>query len=327
MRPRRRRAAGSRRVAAIKRVVGDQRDALVKRRRRARVHVRRAAHSQAQFGDVENVHAMVRAGYAPLIDARYDEFLEGAVIDGAGRSSRCGSCCRTERCWSRSTRWSKHDADGELAHRRLRDRAVDACSLDGLASRSELGPSASDRACARRLAPPWRQRRARAWRFVTYPPARCAQAAASPLRRLARTLASRRRCAGADRGVGGHGALLRVEIERRAARAQRIVEALMLARASRASPDRSRRAPRIAAPAARAENVVARSASARARPGAGRTARFGHRATRRSCRRSPSTRTAAGLPRMPPRLRLSRRGRRARHRHHVVPDTSAPRPP
>ena len=25
---------------------------------------------------------MVHAGYQPLIDARYDEFLEGAVIDG-----------------------------------------------------------------------------------------------------------------------------------------------------------------------------------------------------------------------------------------------------
>ena len=37
---------------------------------------------RAQFGDARNFLAMVRAGYAPLLEARYTEFLEGAVIDG-----------------------------------------------------------------------------------------------------------------------------------------------------------------------------------------------------------------------------------------------------
>jgi hypothetical protein len=38
---------------------------------------------QAQFGDAENFLTMVRTAYAPLLDARYTEFLEGAAIDGA----------------------------------------------------------------------------------------------------------------------------------------------------------------------------------------------------------------------------------------------------
>jgi hypothetical protein len=37
---------------------------------------------QAQFGDARNFMAMVRSAYSPLLDARYSEFLEGAVIDG-----------------------------------------------------------------------------------------------------------------------------------------------------------------------------------------------------------------------------------------------------
>ena len=37
---------------------------------------------QAQFGDAVNFMAMVRTGYLPLMEARYTEFLEGAVIDG-----------------------------------------------------------------------------------------------------------------------------------------------------------------------------------------------------------------------------------------------------
>jgi hypothetical protein len=37
---------------------------------------------QAQFGDARSFMAMVRNAYSPLLDARYDEFLEGAVIDG-----------------------------------------------------------------------------------------------------------------------------------------------------------------------------------------------------------------------------------------------------
>jgi len=37
---------------------------------------------RAQFGDAQNFMAMVRSAYTPLLDARYTEFLEGAVIDG-----------------------------------------------------------------------------------------------------------------------------------------------------------------------------------------------------------------------------------------------------
>ena len=37
---------------------------------------------QAQFGDAQTFMVMVRAGYSALLDARYTEFLEGAVIDG-----------------------------------------------------------------------------------------------------------------------------------------------------------------------------------------------------------------------------------------------------
>jgi hypothetical protein len=37
---------------------------------------------RAEFGDARNFLAMVRAAYSPLLDARYSEFLEGAVIDG-----------------------------------------------------------------------------------------------------------------------------------------------------------------------------------------------------------------------------------------------------
>jgi hypothetical protein len=68
--------------ASIRKVIGDQRRALL-------VGDGRKAMSFAspgireQFGTPENFLAMVRGGYAALLDARYAEFLEGAVIDGA----------------------------------------------------------------------------------------------------------------------------------------------------------------------------------------------------------------------------------------------------
>jgi len=37
---------------------------------------------QAQFGTPENFLRMVRTGYAPLLNARYTLFLEGAVVEG-----------------------------------------------------------------------------------------------------------------------------------------------------------------------------------------------------------------------------------------------------
>ena len=36
-----------------------------------------------QFGTPDNFLQMVRTGYAPLLDARYTQFLEGALVDGA----------------------------------------------------------------------------------------------------------------------------------------------------------------------------------------------------------------------------------------------------
>jgi hypothetical protein len=37
---------------------------------------------RAQFGDAQTFVAMVRGAYAALLEARYTEFLEGAVADG-----------------------------------------------------------------------------------------------------------------------------------------------------------------------------------------------------------------------------------------------------
>lgn len=66
---------------AIKRVVGEQLAAL-RKNDGARAFTFASRALQAQFESVENFMRMVHAGYQPLIDARYDEFLEGAVIDG-----------------------------------------------------------------------------------------------------------------------------------------------------------------------------------------------------------------------------------------------------
>ena len=38
---------------------------------------------RTQFGTPESFLRMVRSGYAPLLDARYQAFLDGAVVDGA----------------------------------------------------------------------------------------------------------------------------------------------------------------------------------------------------------------------------------------------------
>ena len=66
---------------AIKGVIGDQLAAL-RKDDGARAFSFASRGLQAQFENVENFMRMVHAGYQPLIDARYDEFLEGAVIDG-----------------------------------------------------------------------------------------------------------------------------------------------------------------------------------------------------------------------------------------------------
>jgi len=66
---------------AIKKVIRQQLDAL-----RAGDGERAFSYAspgiQAQFGDARTFMSMVRTAYSPLLDARYTEFLEGAVIDG-----------------------------------------------------------------------------------------------------------------------------------------------------------------------------------------------------------------------------------------------------
>jgi len=66
---------------AIRKVISQQRAAL-KRGDGERAFGYASPGIRAQFGDARNFMAMVRSGYAPLLEARYTEFLEGAVIDG-----------------------------------------------------------------------------------------------------------------------------------------------------------------------------------------------------------------------------------------------------
>jgi len=66
---------------AIKGVIGDQLAAL-KKDDGARAFKHAAPGLQAQFGDAATFLRMVHTSYQPLIDARYREYLDGAVIDG-----------------------------------------------------------------------------------------------------------------------------------------------------------------------------------------------------------------------------------------------------
>jgi hypothetical protein len=67
---------------AIRQVIGDQRKALKAGDGRKALSFA-APGIREQFGTPENFLTMVRTAYAPLLDARYIEFLDGAVIDGA----------------------------------------------------------------------------------------------------------------------------------------------------------------------------------------------------------------------------------------------------
>ena len=67
--------------SAIKRVISQQLEAL-KRGEGERAFGYASEGIRAQFGDADNFLAMVRASYAALLEARYSEFLEGAVVDG-----------------------------------------------------------------------------------------------------------------------------------------------------------------------------------------------------------------------------------------------------
>ena len=66
---------------AIQGVIGAQRAAL-KNDDGARAFAFATDGLRREFGTPENFMRMVHAGYQPLIDARYVEFLDGAVIDG-----------------------------------------------------------------------------------------------------------------------------------------------------------------------------------------------------------------------------------------------------
>jgi uncharacterized protein DUF4864 len=66
---------------AIRRVISQQLAAL-RAGRTERAFGFASPGIRAQFGDADHFFAMVRTAYAPLLDARYTEFLEGAVIDG-----------------------------------------------------------------------------------------------------------------------------------------------------------------------------------------------------------------------------------------------------
>lgn len=67
---------------AIQRVIAQQRAALIAGNDRKAFGYATPA-IQAQFGDPTSFMAMVQTGYSALLTARYVEFLEGAVIDGA----------------------------------------------------------------------------------------------------------------------------------------------------------------------------------------------------------------------------------------------------
>jgi hypothetical protein len=83
--PQTRRAEATLRAAewtAIKKAIGDQRKAL-RAGDGATAFAFASPGIRAQFGTPERFLAMVRDAYGALIAARYAEFLEGAVIDGA----------------------------------------------------------------------------------------------------------------------------------------------------------------------------------------------------------------------------------------------------
>ncbi|HVE48715.1 MAG TPA: DUF4864 domain-containing protein [Casimicrobiaceae bacterium] len=65
----------------IKRVIGEQRTALIAGNGE-RAFSFATPQLRNHFGDVATFMRMVREGYLPLLEARYAEFLEGAVIAG-----------------------------------------------------------------------------------------------------------------------------------------------------------------------------------------------------------------------------------------------------
>ena len=67
---------------AIRQVIADQLAAL-KAGDGAKALTFAAPRIRTQFGTPENFLRMVRDGYAALLDAQYQAFLDGAVIDGA----------------------------------------------------------------------------------------------------------------------------------------------------------------------------------------------------------------------------------------------------
>jgi hypothetical protein len=68
--------------AAIRQVIGKQLDAL-KKGDGTKAMSFASPQIRLQFGTPDNFMAMVKSGYGPLLTARYTEFLDGAVIEGA----------------------------------------------------------------------------------------------------------------------------------------------------------------------------------------------------------------------------------------------------
>src|SRR5262245_39951588 len=68
--------------SAIRRAIADQRKAL-KAGDARKAFSYASPGIRAQFRTAESFFAMVRDGYGALLEARYAEFLEGAVIEGA----------------------------------------------------------------------------------------------------------------------------------------------------------------------------------------------------------------------------------------------------
>jgi hypothetical protein len=65
----------------IRRIIGEQREALIARDAE-QAFAYAAPGIRAQFGNARAFMQMVERGYGALLDARYVEFLEGAVVEG-----------------------------------------------------------------------------------------------------------------------------------------------------------------------------------------------------------------------------------------------------
>ena len=68
--------------SAIRRVIGEQLEAL-RRGDATRAFSFASPGIRERFGDADTFLSMVRDTYTPLLEARYTEYLEGAVVEGS----------------------------------------------------------------------------------------------------------------------------------------------------------------------------------------------------------------------------------------------------